>query len=110
MTYQPYMLWLFGVLGVVLHNLFKLNALKKANPEGDVNYKKYFKLEWISILISFIVVALCVWTSREIEKLQAVSNYLGLAFIAIGYMAQSIFITLMGKAEKVVNTQANDGK
>lgn len=105
MTYQPYMLWLFGVLGVVLHNLIKLNGIKKANPEGDVNYKRYFKLEWISILISFIVVALCVWTSREIEKLQAIGDYLGLAFIAIGYMAQSILITFMGKAEKVVNSE-----
>ena len=103
MTYQPIMLLLFSVLGVVLHNLVKLNDLKKSNPEGHVNYGKYFTMEWISILISIIVCALAVWTSREIEKLQAVGDYLGLAFIAIGYMAQSILIKFMGKAEDKLN-------
>lgn len=108
MSYQPYMLLLFGILGVVLHNLIKLNDIKKSNPYGDVNYKKYFKLEWISILISIIVVALAVWTSREIEKLQVVGEYLGLGFIAIGYMAQSILIKFMGKAEKTISKATNN--
>jgi len=107
MNYTPYMLFLFGALGVVLHNLVKLNDIKKSNPEGEVNYNKYFKMEWISILISVIVVALCVWTSREIEKLKLVEDYLGLGFIAIGYMAQSLLIKFMGKAEKTLNSKVD---
>jgi hypothetical protein len=103
MNYTPFMLFVFGALGVALHNLVKLNDLKKTNPDGDVNYSKYFKMEWISILISIIVVTLSVWISREIEKLELVGEYLGLGFVAIGYMAQSLLIKYMGKADKILN-------
>lgn len=97
------MLLLFGLLGVVLHNLVKLNDIKRSNPNGDVNYAKYFKMEWITIVISIIVVAICVWCSQEIQELQIAGKYLGLGFVGIGYFAQSLLIKWLGKAEKTIN-------
>lgn len=100
--YTHLTLLIFGLLGVILHNLVKLNAIKQANPEGDVNYRKYFKMEWISIFISALVVFGMVWTSQEVKELANAGKWLGLGFIAAGYLAQSLLIAFMGKAQKTI--------
>ena len=105
MNYTHLTLFGFGLLGIVLHNLVKLNDLKQSHPNGDVNYGQYFKMEWISILISIIVVGGLVWTSQEITELANAGKYLGLGFIAAGYLAQSLLIKFMGKAQKVLDTK-----
>ena len=102
-TYTELTLLAFGLIGVILHNLVKLNEKKKADPNGDVNYRKYFKLEWITITISVIVVGLCVWLSQEIKELEIAGKYLGLGFASIGYFSQSLLIKWIGKAEKKIN-------
>lgn len=103
MNYTRLALLGFGVLGILLHNLVKLNAIKRLDKEGNVNYGKYFKMEWISILISFIVVVGMVWTSQEVKELANAGKWLGLGFIGAGYLAQSLLISFMGKAQKVID-------
>lgn len=98
-----------GLVGVILHNLVKLNDIKKANPEGDVNYAKYFKMESISIIISVITVVLSAIFSQQVDKLYNAGEWLGPVFVPIGYFAQSLLIKAMGKAQKVLDSKTDAG-
>jgi len=100
-TYTPFVLMTFGLGGIALHNLIQLNKINKANG-GDVRIGKYLQYERFSILISVIMVGLAVFLSQEIKQLEQVGKWLGLAFVAIGYMGQSLLIAFIGKAEKAV--------
>ncbi len=104
---MPIVLFLLGVLGVLLHNLVELNKLNKAQ-KGELKIKDYLKLEVFSIAISFVVVLCAVIASQEIKQLEQVGKWLGLAFVTIGYMGQSLLIFVMGKASKTIgNDQEN---
>lgn len=105
MEYTNLILLLLGVTGITLHNLIKLNDINRAN-DGNVNLLKYWKLERFSILISIIVVCGALVAKSEIKQLEQVSKWLGLSFVAIGYMAQSIVVKFMGKAQKFVDDQS----
>ena len=101
MNYTNLVLMGLGLLGVLLHNLVKINDLNK-NSQGNVNLAQYLKLERFSILISIIVVGCCVMVKGEIKQLEAASKFLGIGFVALGYMAQSVLVNIMGKASKVI--------
>jgi len=91
----------FGLLGVVLHNLIKLDSINR-EAQGSVNLSKYWALERFSIIISVLVVFGAAMASQEIKELKLAGNYLGFGFAAIGYLAQSLLIKFMGKAAKSV--------
>jgi len=109
MNYHILFLVAMGLLGVVLHNLVKLDSINRES-QGSVNLAKYFAMERFSILISLIVVIVASLASQEIKELKLAGNYLALGFVAIGYLAQSILIKFMGKAQKVVNKSIKDDK
>lgn len=90
-----------GFLGVLLHNLVELNKLNKAS-EGKLNLRNYLMMERFSICISFLVVVVSVMIKHEIVQLEAAGKWLGLAFISIGYMGQSLLIFVMGKASNKI--------
>lgn len=102
MNYTHLTLFGFAILGVVLHILVELNKLNK-QPAGNFTLKGYFKVEMFSILISIIVSGVAVIASQEIKQLEQIGNWLGLAFVAIGYMGQSLLIAFMGKAQTIVD-------
>lgn len=106
MEYTNLLLMALGGVGIALHNLIKLNDINKAN-DGNVNLLKYWKLERFSILISVIVVSGALIAKTEIAQLEQVGKWLGLSFVAIGYMAQSIVVKFMGKAQKFVENQTD---
>ena len=106
MTYRLYILFALGLLGILLHNLIKMDSLNRKS-KGNLNLRQYLALEWISILISVVVVVVALIAQTEIKRLSVVDNYLGLAFVAIGYMAQSIVVSYMGKAEKFLQSDEN---
>jgi hypothetical protein len=106
MNYTNLTLFGLGLLGILLHNLVELNKLNKTS-KGNLNISQYLKLEMYSIFISVIVVAVALIIKTEIKQLEAVSKWLGLAFIAIGYMGQSLLIFVMGKANKVIDKDEN---
>jgi hypothetical protein len=99
--YKDAILFLLGMLGVLLHNLVALNKINKTT-NGSVKIREYLRLERFSIAISVILVFACVFCSQEIKQLEQVGNYLGLGFIAIGYMGQSLLIWWIGKASAVI--------
>ena len=102
-NYTPLLLFILGMLGVILHNLIQLDKINRDN-NGNINWIKYVKMERFSILISVIVVTLAVICSQEIRRLAIGGNWLGLGFICLGYMAQSILVFFMKKAkEKIGN-------
>jgi hypothetical protein len=39
---------------------------------------------------------------NEIKQLEQASKWLGLSFITIGYMGQSLLVFIMGRANKVI--------
>jgi len=102
MNYTNLTLIGLGILGVLLHNLIEMNKINRASV-GNLNFGQYFKIERFSIIISIIVVCVAAIVKQEIKQLEAVGNWLGVAFIAIGYMGQSLLVFTMGKAAKVIN-------
>lgn len=103
-NYTNLVLFTFGMLGILLHNLVELNKLNKAS-NCTFKIKEYFKLEIFSILISIIVVIVCLFASTELKQIQILGKWLGLGFMAIGYMGQSLLIFFMGKVNKIVNNE-----
>lgn len=103
-NYTPIVLFGLGLLGILLHNLVELNKLNKAS-NCTFSIKQYFKMEMFSIAISLIVCVVAVVISQEIKQIAVAGKWLGLAFMAIGYMGQSLLIFVMGKANKVVNAE-----
>lgn len=104
MNYTNYILLALGFFGILIHNLIKIESLNRAN-DGEMKWRRFFKLEWPSIALSVCVVVVCLIAKHEVKKLEAVSEWLGLSFVAIGYMAQSIVYKYLGKAEKKLNEE-----
>ena len=106
MNYTLPILLLLGLFGILIHNLIKMDEINK-KENGEFSFAKYIKIERFSIAISVCVVFAAVIISQEIKQLEQVGKWLGAAFIAIGYMAQSIVVKYMGKAEKMLNDQTD---
>ena len=91
-----------GFLGILMHNFMKMDDLNR-KQNGEFKYFEYLKIEKFSILLSICLVIVCIMVSQEIKELANVGKWMGLAFVAIGYMAQSIIVKYSGKAEKIIN-------
>lgn len=102
MNYTNFVLFALGMLGILIHNLIKLDGINRAS-NGQVKLGKYWALEKFSILISLCVVAVCLIARNEVEQLEKVGKWLGLAFVTVGYMAQSIVVTFMGRTQKYLD-------
>ena len=102
MNYTLLVLGALGMFGILIHNLVKLNQINRKS-DGELDFGKYLKLERFSILLSMCVVAVALIAQQEIKQLESVGKWLGLSFVAIGYMAQSLVVTMIGRAEKFMN-------
>jgi len=107
MNYTTPILFALGMFGILLHNLIKLNSINRKN-KGTVNYSEYFGLEKFTIIISVCVVVIALIAQHEITQLEQVGKWFGLAFVAIGYMAQSIVVSFMGKAESFIEEKSKE--
>lgn len=107
MNYTSSILVLLGLLGILLHNLVELNKINRDPSKANFTLAQYFKLEIYSILISVVVVIVALIVKVEIRQLEFAGKWLGLAFMAIGYMGQSLLIFVMGKANKVIDKDEN---
>jgi O-antigen/teichoic acid export membrane protein len=102
MEYTTLVLAALGLFGILIHNLVKLNELNRKN-EGELNFSNYLKLERFSIAISICVVIIALIVKTEIKQLEMAGQWLGLSFVAIGYMAQSIVVAIMGRAQNFID-------
>lgn len=102
MEYTPIILGLLGGLGILCHNLMKMNDINR-KMDGNIHLWKYWKVERFSIALSVGVVFAAVIASREIKQLEQASKWLGLAFFSIGYMAQYIIVKFGNKTDKIIN-------
>lgn len=107
MDYTVITLLILGLFGILIHNLVKLNELNRAN-DGILNYRKYFGIEKFSIMLSLCVVVIALIVRTEITQLEKIGKWLGLAFVTLGYMAQSLIVAFMGKAQKFIDNQNKD--
>lgn len=96
------MLFGLALLGVLLHNLIEMNKINR-KQNGNIKLGEYFKLERFSIYISIIVAFVAVMVKSEIKQIEQAGKWLGVAFVAIGYMGQSLLIFVMGKAQKNID-------
>ena len=104
MNYTNFMLFGLALLGVLLHNLIEMNKINR-KENGNIKLGEYFKLERFSIYISIIVAFVAVMVKTEIKQIEQAGKWLGVAFVAIGYMGQSLLIFVMGKAQKNIDDQ-----
>lgn len=102
MNYTNIVLFLLGMLGILLHNLIEMNKINRAN-NGNINIGNYLKIERFTIIISLIVVFVAILVKQEIKQVEAAGKWMGIAFVAIGYMGQSLLVFAMGKAGKVID-------
>lgn len=109
MQYNLLILIAFGLGGILIHNLVKLDKINRKEG-GKVNLWKYWNFERFTILLSIIVVSLGAAISDEIKQLHEAGKWMGLGFISLGYMAQSIVVTFMGRAEKRIKSDINNEK
>lgn len=91
-----------GLGGMLLHLLMDIRRLVK-NQDGVVDYKKYFRVSWVDFMISIVVIVLADMVKTEIKQLQYADKFLGLGFIAIGYMSDSLVASLMGRVQKYID-------
>ena len=106
MDYTMFFLFGMGFLGMLLQFLIKLDSLNRES-DGEIVWAKFFILERFSILISFIVVIVTTLLSQEIKQLELAGKWIGFGSFAIGYMAQSILIKFMNKADSFIDRQNN---
>ena len=104
MNYTNFMLFGLGLLGVLIHNFIKMDGLNR-EAKGSINLIKYLAIERFTILISICVLVVALIAKTEITQLENVGKWLGLSFVAIGYMAQSIVVMFMGRAQKYLDNQ-----
>lgn len=105
MNYTELMLIGVGVLGILCHNLVKINDLNKKS-NGNFNFGQYMKLERFSIVLSVIVVVAAGVLSQEVKDLASAGKYLGFGMFTVGYCAQSILVKTMGKAQKYIENSS----
>lgn len=103
MNYTVLTLAGLGLFGIIIHNLIKLNDINRQS-EGNINILKYWRIERFSIILSICVVIVGLIVRSEVKQLESVGKWLGLAFVAIGYMAQSVVVSFMGKAQKIIGS------
>lgn len=108
MNYTSSILVLLGLLGILLHNLVELNKINRDPTKRNFTIREYFKLEVFSILISIVVVIVALIVKFEITQLEVAGKWLGLAFMSIGYMGQSLLVFVMGKANKFIDKDNNN--
>ncbi len=107
MTYSDPFLFLCGILGILLHCLMKIIQLKKKN---NFDGKKYLSDAWPEALFSLVFLILCVMLKNEIRQLKQADGYLGVGFAFGGYMAQSILVTVLGKANGIIGIKDDEPK
>lgn len=98
MQYTDITLFGLGMAGILLHNLIKINTLKREGREFKAI--NYFGMEWPTICISLIVILIGLVCKKEIKELDNAGMALGLGFVLLGYAGQSVVITYFGKASK----------
>lgn len=104
MEYTHFILFLAGLGGIFTHVLMKIDSLNR-KYDGEVNYGKFFRVEWASIAISIIVVLVAMIAREEIASLKAVGSYLALGYFAIGIAAQSLAYMVKGRTEKIIEKE-----
>lgn len=108
--YTNLILFALGMLGVFLHNLVSLNKINK-DTNGNAKLLQYLKVEVYSILINVVIVIVAIITKEEFKELHEIGAGIGLGFVAIGYMGQSLLIWKMGRFAKAVGSdQQNELK
>ena len=101
MEYTTLILFSLCLLGILIHTLMKINGINK-RTNGNFKFGAFIRMEWPSLFISVCVGVVALIARQEVVQLKQVGNYLGLAFVAIGYMSQSIVYHFAGKAEKLL--------
>lgn len=109
MTYTPLILSALGIVGILLHNLIKLDSLNRAN-KGQINLGKYFAIEKFTILISLILTGAAAFIlDKEIHYYldeKGFSKYFGLGFIFLGYFAQSLLVKFTQEGQKYLDKKS----
>lgn len=114
-----------GLLGIFLHSLVKIRGINKRLP-GE-SYKSvfvtYWKGEWVSVIISVVVVFTGMFISSEYldvkesdkapgnlyEILQyKVATFLKTTFVVLGFCAQAAVNAFLGVTERKLQKKAKD--
>lgn len=114
-----------GFLGILLHTLVKIKQIN--NRLCTVNYRQvfaeYWKTDWVTILISVVLVVTAVFLSNEWLNLKDTDKvpdsisgivqyklvlFIRSVFVVIGYCADAILAVYLGGTEAKLIQKAKD--
>lgn len=120
---MPYLeMFIGGLIGIILHSLITIRKINKSIDQetyGSV-FKKYWKMDWLALLTSFIALGAAIFISSEflngdVDKpmpgnigalLQfKIQTYLKTTFVIVGYCADSAVYAFLGSAESKIKAQ-----
>jgi len=117
---EDFILILCGIAGVLFQCLLKLNGLLNDARTANINFswkKDYVKRDFVSIMISFLSVAIWYLIFREVSaKSEAVANLKRVSFVTMGGIGSFVIQYFMGGAKNWVRqiidhkTDLADGK
>lgn len=120
---MPYLeMFIGGLIGIVLHVLVTVRKINKSIDTETYSsvFKKYWRMDWLSLLISFVALGAAIFISSEylngdVDKpmpgnigalLQyKIQTYLKTTFIVVGYCSDSAVYAFLGSAEAKIKAQ-----
>lgn len=97
-----------GALGILLHQIVKINGLRKRAKAGNEPFSiaKYLADDWLSIALSILSVLIFVWLLPEVTRYwAALANWIRFTYICVGYFGSSLILHIISKTEdKILST------
>ena len=94
-----------GLLGILLQILIKMNSLKSKSKSANLKFsaKEFFADDWITIMISVLVVVVCIVLLDEILRFKpSIQAWIKFGFFFVGYTGSSILLYALGKTESKI--------
>lgn len=98
-----------GTLGVLLHSLIKMQAMKKKADAINMKFvpTKYFEDDWIGITISFVSFVMIAFFLPDITKqYPKVADFSRILFGFSGYIGSTIIQGIFGRTAQKISDLA----
>jgi hypothetical protein len=123
-----FVMFIGGILGIFLWSLFKIRSInKRLNSFGLSNqtysgvFAAFWKYEWVSFMISIVMIFIFMFVSSEYLDLKAndetpiglygtllykVSNFIKTTSVLVGFCSNALSLTIFGVTEKKLRDKA----
>lgn len=97
-AYASMQLFVFALLGIILHWLVDLKKAKKQSVGTTTT--SYIKDTWISSLISLVLCTIIIMARKELTGISYFAMWQGIVIAFVGYVGDSMLPFIFGFAKK----------